>query len=207
VIRRTYVAAAMKIALALIVALATVAHAQVEVGKPAPNFTLKDCAGKEHSLTDFKGKTVVLEWVNHECPFVVKHYSGGNMQKLQKDATAKGVVWLSVCSSAPGKQGNMSGADAGKKCTEVGSNATAYLLDEDGKVGQLYAAKRTPEMYVIDPKGVLVYHGAIDDKKSTDAADIAGAKNYVAAAVEEVLAGKPVTTAKTEAYGCSVKYN
>jgi glutathione peroxidase-family protein len=194
------------LALAVALAVSTATQAQVEVGKPAPNFTLKDCSGKEHSLADFKGKTVVLEWVNHGCPFVVKHYSGGNMQKLQKDATAKGVVWLSVCSSAPGKQGHMTAADAGKKCAEVKSEATAYLLDEDGKVGQLYGAKRTPEMYVVGPDGVLLYHGAIDDKKSTDSADIAGAKNFVVAALENVLAGKPVATPKTEAYGCSVKY-
>jgi len=192
--------------LALALAVSTAAYAQVEVGKPAPNFTLKDCSGKEHSLTDFKGKTVVLEWVNHGCPFVVKHYSAGNMQKLQKDATDKGVVWLSVCSSAPGKQGHMAAADAGKKCAEVGSNATAYLLDEDGKVGQLYGAKRTPEMYVVNADGILVYHGAIDDKKSTDSADIAGAKNFIATALEELAAGKSVSTPKTEAYGCSVKY-
>ena len=196
----------MKKALALLIAVATAAYAQVEVGKPAPDFTLKDCAGKEHKLSDFKGKPVVLEWVNHGCPFVKKHYGPGNMQKLQKDAAAKGVVWLSICSSAPGKQGHMSAADANKMCGEVGAAAAAYLLDEDGKVGQLYGAKRTPEMYVINADGVLVYHGAIDDKKSPDPADIAGAKNYVSVAIEEVLAGKPVSTPKTEAYGCSVKY-
>lgn len=196
----------MKTLIALFAALATVAHAQVEVGKPAPDFTLKDTAGKEHSLSDFKGKVVVLEWVNHGCPFVVKHYSGGNMQQLQKDATGQGAVWLTICSSAPGKQGHMSAEDAAKKKQEVGSNATAYLLDEDGKVGQLYGAKVTPEMYVINSEGVLVYHGAIDDKKSTDVADIEGAKNYVTAALKEVFAGKPVSTPTSTAYGCSVKY-
>ncbi|MDX2081014.1 MAG: thioredoxin family protein [Terrimicrobiaceae bacterium] len=197
----------MKTLIALtVVALASVAHAQVEVGKPAPDFTLKDTTGKEHSLSDFKGKTVVLEWVNHGCPFVVKHYGSGNMQKIQKDATADDVVWLSICSSAPGKQGHMSASDAAAKKKEVGSNATAYLLDEDGKVGKLYGAKVTPEMYVINADGVLVYHGAIDDKKSTDAADIDGAKNYVVAALDEVLAGKPVSTATSTPYGCSVKY-
>ena len=188
------------------VALAGAAFAQPEIGKPAPEFTLTDTTGKSHSLSDFKGKTVVLEWINHGCPFVVKHYSSGNMQKLQTDATGKGVVWLSICSSAPGKQGHMTAADAVKKSEEVGSKATAYLVDEDGKVGKLYDAKSTPEMYVINKEGVLVYHGAIDDKKSTDAADIAGAKNYVTAALNEVLAGKPVTTPSTKAYGCSVKY-
>ena len=196
----------MKKALFLLLAVASFAHAEVQVGQPAPDFTLQDCKGKNISLSDYKGKVVVLEWVNHGCPFVVKHYGSGNMQKLQADATAKGVVWLSICSSAPGKQGHMSPADALKSCGEKKSAATAYLLDESGKVGKQYGAKRTPEMYVLDANGVLVYHGAIDDKKSTDPGDIAGAKNHVAAAIEEVLAGKPVSTPKTEAYGCSVKY-
>jgi hypothetical protein len=128
------------------------------------------------------------------------------MQKLQADSTAKGAVWLSICSSAPGKQGHMSGADAAKKCAEVQSAATAYLLDESGEVGKKYGAKRTPEMYVVNAEGILVYHGAIDDKPSTNPGDIAGATNHVSAALDEVLAGKPVTTPKTEAYGCSVKY-
>ncbi|MFZ4773990.1 MAG: thioredoxin family protein [Terrimicrobiaceae bacterium] len=194
----------MKKSFALLLLLTVSAFAGV--GEPAPDFTLKNCAGKDVSLSDFKGKTVVLEWTNPGCPFVVKHYGSGNMQKLQKEATAKGVVWLSICSSAPGKQGNMSPAEAAKNCAANGSAATAYLLDEDGKVGQLYGAKRTPEMYVINKTGTLVYQGAIDDKKSPDPADIAGAKNYVVTALDEVLAGKPVSTPKTEAYGCSVKY-
>lgn len=197
----------MKTALALFLALATAAHAAVEVGQPAPEFTLKDCSGKDVSLADFKGKTVVLEWVNHGCPFVKKHYSGGNMQKLQADATAKGVVWLSICSSAPGKQGHMSAADAAKMCGEVGSKATAYLIDEDGTVGKKYGAKVTPELFIIDAEGKLVYHGGIDDKKSTDPADIAGATNFVAAALADIAAGKPVSNPKTAPYGCSVKYN
>lgn len=196
----------MKKALFLLLAVASIAHAEVQVGQPAPDFTLPDCTGKNISLSDYKGKVVVLEWVNHGCPFVVKHYGSGNMQKLQADTTAKGVVWLSICSSAPGKQGHMTPADASKTCGEKKTAATAYLLDESGKVGKQYGAKRTPEMYVVDANGVLVYHGAIDDKKSTDPGDIAGAKNHVAAAIEEVLAGKPVSTPTTEAYGCSIKY-
>jgi peroxiredoxin len=198
----------MKITTAIIasLAIASTALAAPEVGKPAPGFTLTDCAGNEHSLSDFAGKVVVLEWVNHGCPFVVKHYASGNMQKLQADAADKGVVWLSICSSAPGKQGHMSAADANAKCDEVGSKAAAYLLDEDGTVGQLYGARTTPEMCVINKEGILVYHGAIDDKPSTDQADIAGATNYVTAAIAEVLEGKPVTTASTKPYGCSVKY-
>jgi peroxiredoxin len=186
----------MKKAFLLLIAAAAIANAGVEVGKPAPDFTLPDCTGKNVSLSDFKGKTVVLEWVNHGCPFVVKHYGPGNMQKLQADSTAKGAVWLSICSCA----------DAAKKCAEVQSAATAYLLDESGEVGKKYGAKRTPEMYVVNAEGILVYHGAIDDKPSTNPGDIAGATNHVSAALDEVLAGKPVTTPKTEAYGCSVKY-
>jgi peroxiredoxin len=199
-----YVPATMKTALTLLLALVTAAFA--EVGDKAPDFTLKSAAGKDVSLADFKGKVVVLEWTNSGCPFVHKHYDSGNMQKLQKEAAAKGVVWLSICSSAPGKQGNITGEDATKLIAANGASPTAYLFDGDGKVGQLYGAKRTPEMYVINKDGVLAYHGAIDDKKSPDPADIAGAKNYVAAALDELLAGKPVSTPKTEAYGCSVKY-
>jgi peroxiredoxin len=194
----------MKNILALLIVLAASAYA--EVGEPAPNFTLKSAAGGDVSLSDFPGKVVVLEWTNSGCPFVQKHYGSSNMQKLQKDATGKGVVWLSICSSAPGKQGNLSAEEAAALCASNGSAATAYLLDGDGKVGRLYGAKRTPEMYVINKEGVLVYHGAIDDKKTPDPADIPGAKNFVAAALDELLAGKPVATPKTEAYGCSVKY-
>jgi peroxiredoxin len=196
----------MKKALFILFATMAIANAEVSIGKAAPDFTLTDCSGKKVSLSDYKGKVVVLEWVNHGCPFVAKHYGSGNMQKLQADATAKGVVWLSICSSAPGKQGYATPADALKKCTETQSAATAFLLDESGEVGKTYNAKVTPEMYVINANGVLVYHGAIDNKKSTNPGDIAGAKNYVAAALDEVLSGKPVSTPKTDAYGCSVKY-
>ncbi len=190
----------------LLLAITTWVHAAAEVGKPAPAFTLTSCESKPVSLSDFKGKVVVLEWTNHSCPFVVKHYGTGNMQKLQADAAAKGVVWLSICSSAPGKQGHGAPADANKACAEKNSAATAYLIDESGATGHAYGAKRTPEMYVINADGVLVYHGAIDDKKSADPADVVKAKNLVAAAIEETLAGKPVSTPKTEAYGCSIKY-
>lgn len=190
----------------LLLALTTWVHAAAEVGKPAPAFTLTSCESKPVSLSDFKGKVVVLEWTNHSCPFVVKHYGTGNMQKLQADATAKGVVWLSICSSAPGKQGYAAPADASKVCAQKNSAATAYLIDESGDTGRAYGAKRTPEMYVINADGVVVYQGAIDDMKSVDPADVAKAKNLVAAAIEETLAGKPVSTPKTEAYGCSIKY-
>ena len=190
----------------LLLAITTWVHAAAEVGKPAPAFTLQSCESKPVLLSDFKGKVVVLEWTNNSCPFVVKHYGTGNMQKLQADATAKGVVWLSICSSAPGKQGHAAPADALKACTERNSAATAYLIDESGDTGRAYGAKRTPEMYVINADGIVVYQGAIDDMKSADPADVAKAKNLVAAAIEETLAGKPVSTPKTEAYGCSIKY-
>jgi peroxiredoxin len=196
----------MKKSLLLLLALATWVHADAEIGKPAPAFTLPTCESKSVSLSDFKGKVVVLEWTNYSCPFVVKHYGSGNMQKLQADAAAKGVVWLAICSSAPKQQGHATPADALKACTERNSAATAYLIDESGATGRAYGAKRTPEMYVINADGILVYKGAIDDKKSVDPADIATAKNLVAAAIDETLAGKPVSTAETEAYGCSVKY-
>jgi len=193
--------------LATILGLVTFSHAaQPEIGQPAPAFTLKDSTGKEHSLADYKGKVVVLEWINHGCPFVKKHYDSGNMQKLQEDATDHGVVWLAVCSSAPEKQGHMTPEAATANLTEVKSNATAYLLDEDGKVGKLYDARTTPEMYIINSDGVLVYAGAIDDKPTANAADIEGAVNYVRTALEEMKEGKPITTAQTKSYGCSVKY-
>ena len=196
----------MKRAILLLLAVTTWAHAEAEIGKPAPAFTLPSCESKTVSLSDYKGKVVVLEWTNYSCPFVVKHYGSGNMQKLQADAAAKGVVWLAICSSAPKQQGHATPADALKACTEKNSAATAYLIDESGATGRAYGAKRTPEMYVINADGILVYQGAIDDKKSVDPADIATAKNLVAAAIEETLAGKPVSTPETEAYGCSIKY-
>jgi peroxiredoxin len=197
----------MKLALlSLLFAVAIVTTQAQHVGKPAPDFTLKDTAGRDVSLSGFKGKTVVLEWTNHGCPFVVKHYQSGNMQKLQKEYTARGVVWLAICSSAPGKQGHMSPQDAAKALADKGAAPSAYLLDEDGKIGRLYGAKRTPEMFIVAKDGTLVYHGAIDDKKSTDASDIATSKNYVAAALDEILSGKPVSLPSTEPYGCSVKY-
>jgi peroxiredoxin len=188
------------------VVLAAPAHAAAVVGQPAPEFTLTDSTGKSHNLASFKGKFVVLEWNNFDCPFVVKHYGSGNMQKLQQAYTGKGVVWLTVNSSAAGKQGHLQPAEVAGKLAERKAAPSAYLLDADGKVGKAYGAKTTPHMYVIDPKGTLVYAGGIDDKPSTDAADIAGARNHVAAALDEALAGKPVSVATSTPYGCSVKY-
>jgi peroxiredoxin len=195
-----------KSTVALLVAAGT-ALAAPQVGQPAPEFTLTDSNGKAHKLSDFKGKFVVLEWLNHGCPFVIKHYESGNMQKLQKEYTGKDVVWLSIASSAPGKQGHMSPEETNKTKADKGSSATAVLRDEDGTVGKLYDAKVTPELYVVDPEGTLIYMGAIDDVKSTDTADVAGAKNYVKQALDEAMAGKPVSEPSTSAYGCGIKYN
>lgn len=176
------------------------------VGSPAPALTLTDTKGKQHNLADYKGKYVVLEWVNFGCPFVKKHYGSGNMQATQKKAVDKGVVWLSVCSSAEGKQGHMSPDDWNDEIAAKKLSSTAVLLDESGAVGKAYGAKTTPHMYIINPAGILIYKGAIDDKPSTNKDDIPGAKNYVLAALDESLAGKPVSAASTQSYGCSVKY-
>jgi protein-disulfide isomerase len=184
---------------------AAAAHA-TKVGDPAPAFTLTDTNGKQHALGDFKGKVVVLEWFNHDCPFVKKHYDSGNMPALQSRYTAKDVVWLSINSSAPGKQGNYTPEQANELSKEKKSGATYVLLDPDGKVGREYGAKTTPHMYVIDGKGVLRYEGAIDSVSSTDQADIKDATNYVASAVDAVMAGKAVDPSVTQSYGCAVKY-
>ncbi len=175
------------------------------VGKPAPNFKLADANGKAVTLSDFRGKTVVLEWHNPGCPFVKKHY-GGNMQKTQAAAAKDGVVWLTINSGAPGKQGHMSGAEAKALVAKVGAKPAAYLLDPRGVVGKAYDAKTTPHMYIIDAKGTLVYAGGIDDKPTANVADIAGARNHVLAALSELKAGKAVSVAASRPYGCSVKY-
>lgn len=170
----------------------------VRVGAPAPAFTAVDSNGKTHNLSDFKGKTVVLEWTNHECPFVKKHYGSGNMQALQKEKTGKGVVWLSVISSAPGQQGNVTPQKANELTKSRNASPTAVLIDADGKVGKLYQARTTPHMYVIDKNGVLQYTGAIDDNSSKNPADAKTANNYVRAAVDSVLKGEPVKTSTTQ---------
>ncbi len=190
----------------LAVSLTSSVRAEAVNGQTAPSFELKDIQGTTHKLSDFKGKVVVLEWINHGCPFIVKHYSKGNMQGLQADYTGKGVIWLSICSSAEGKQGYLTAAEWQAIQTEKGGKATAILLDPEGTVGRLYGAKTTPHMFVINAQGNLVYQGAIDDKPSTDPNDLAGAKNYVKAALDEILAGQPVSTDQTKPYGCGVKY-
>jgi AhpC/TSA family len=182
-------------------------NASVEVGKAAPDFSVTDAQGKTRSLAEFKGKTVVLEWNNPECPFVKKHYNAStNMQTQQKAATSAGVVWLSINSGAPGKQGALDGAAATAKIAALQAAPSAYLLDPQGKVGQAYGAKTTPHMYVIDGSGVLRYAGAIDSIPSADASDIPAATQYVSQALAELKAGKPVSMAVTKPYGCSVKY-
>jgi len=180
--------------------------AGLSIGQPAPEFTATDSNGTSHKLSDFKGKLVVLEWNNPECPYVVKHYEPKNMQKLQETYTTKDVVWLTINSSASGKQGHVTGEQANAYVTEQGAKPTAYLLDADGTIGKLYGAKTTPHMFVINKDGTLAYQGAIDDNDSFKPEDTATAKNYVAAALDSLLAGTPVETAETKAYGCSVKY-
>jgi len=177
-----------------------------DVGKPAPAFSGKNLKGEAVSLSDLKGKIVVLEWVNFDCPFVKKHYSSGNIPKLQQEYTAKDVVWISINSSAAGKQGNYSAADMTARAEKDGNKASQFLLDPEGTIGKAYDAKTTPHLFIINKDGVLVYNGAIDSKKSTDAADIAGADKLFANALDAVIAGKEVTNAKNEPYGCGVKY-
>ncbi len=188
------------------VTLSAAALAGPSVGQPAPAFSAVDSNGKTVSLADFKGRTVVLEWSNDGCPFVKKHYGSGNMQALQKAYTAKNVAWLTVISSAPGKQGHVDGAAANKLSVDRGAVPTAVLLDASGAVGRLYDAKTTPQMFVIDTKGVLAYAGGIDSIPTADADDIAKATPYLKLAVDAVLAGQPVLSPATKPYGCSVKY-
>jgi glutathione peroxidase-family protein len=176
------------------------------IGQKAPDFTLTDANGQTHSLSDFRGKHVVLEWINFQCPFVKKHYDSSNMQNLQETYSRKDVVWLTICSSAPGKQGYYSGQELRDRIAGHKMKSAAYLVDADGKVGRIYGAKTTPHMYVIDDEGALVYAGAIDSNPSARPGDIPGATNYVKAALDAALAGSEVTTRTTAPYGCSVKY-
>jgi peroxiredoxin len=176
------------------------------VGSVAPDFSLTDAKGKTHALSQFKGKYIVLEWFNPQCPFVKKHYGSGNMQKLQQEYTGKGVVWLSIDSSAPGTDGSLTGEEAEKITTAWKAHQTAFLLDPEGKAGRAYGAKNTPHMFVINPEGKIVYEGAIDSKRTPNPADIPNSTNYVKVALDESMSGKPVTTANTQPYGCSVKY-
>jgi len=180
--------------------------AKPEVGQPAPAFSVADTTGKTWSLADLAGKGLILEWTNHDCPYVQKHYGSGNMQALQQEARDAGYVWLSVISSAPGKQGHVSAAEADELTEGRGAAPTAVLLDVDGAMGRAYGAKTTPHMFVIDGAGSLVYMGGIDDRATTDPADVAGAENYVRLALTDLAAGKAVSNPATRPYGCSVKY-
>ncbi|HVO33251.1 MAG TPA: thioredoxin family protein [Elusimicrobiota bacterium] len=192
--------------LALSLGRAPRALAAADIGKPAPDFTATDSHGQSRSLHDYRGKYVVLEWFNASCPFVKKHYNSGNMQELQKIYTGKGVTWLSIVSSAPGAEGFLTADQANAVAQRWKAAPTAILLDPTGAVGRRYEAKTTPDMFVIDPSGNLIYKGAIDDRPSTDPADIKGATNYVSAALEASMARRTVQVAATKSYGCSVKY-
>jgi peroxiredoxin len=182
------------------------AKAPLEIGKPAPDFTGTDSSGKAVKLSELRGKTVVLEWTNHDCPYVVKHYSSGNMQALQKEAVAQGVVWLSIISSAPGTQGHVSPAKANDLTKARDAAPSAVVLDPAGAIGRSYGAVTTPHMYVIDKAGALQYMGGIDDKPTSSQADLKGAKPYVRLALASVVKGEKVADAVTRPYGCSVKY-
>ncbi len=176
------------------------------VGEAAPDFTATDSNGQTHRLADYRGKYVVLEWHNQGCPYTRKHYDSGNMQRLQKEWTQKGVVWLTVISSAPGTQGYVTAPEENDYVKRMHAVPTAVLLDPDGNLGHLYAAKTTPHMYIIDPKGTLIYNGAIDDHPTSDPGDIPNSRNYVSLALTEAMGGQPVADASTRPYGCSVKY-
>jgi hypothetical protein len=175
-------------------------------GELAPDFKGTDSNGKTETLAQYRGKYVVLEWANKGCPFEQKHYKSGNMESLQREWTAKGVVWLSVISSAPGQDGYVTPAEENDYLAQMKAAPTAAILDPSGSIGRLYGAKTTPHMFVIDPQGKLVYEGAIDDQPTPDPASLNGAKNYVSAALEESMSGRPVETPVTRSYGCSVKY-
>jgi peroxiredoxin len=189
-----------------LVATALFAADSPPVGSTAPDISATDSKGKTQTLSQYKGKYVVLEWFNPECPFVKKHYGSGNMQKLQQEFTSKGVVWLTIDSSAPGTEGNLTAEQANAKIAEWKARSTAFLLDPDGKAGRSYGAKNTPHMFIINPEGKVIYEGAIDSKPTANPSDIASATNYVKVALDESLAGKTVTTPSSRPYGCSVKY-
>jgi AhpC/TSA family len=201
----------MKRAIALFAVLAfcltsAISFAGARVGERAPDFTAADIDGQTHKLSDYADKFVVLEWTNRACPYTMKQYSSGNMQNLQREWTGKGVIWLTVQSSAPGTQGYITAPQEKAWLKHINAAPTAVFLDPTGKLGHLYDAKTTPDMYVINPQGILIYEGAIDDHPTTDLSDIKISKNYVSAALSEAMAGKPVSVPTSRPYGCSVKY-
>jgi peroxiredoxin len=195
------------ITIALILCAAPLLIAAAKVGDAAPDFTATASSGKTYRLSSNLGKYVVLEWHNNGCPYVGKQYNSGNMQRLQKEWTAKGVVWLTILSSAPGKQGYVTASEENGYLEKMHAAPTAALLDPTGEIGHLYDAKTSPQMIVINPQGIVIYDGAIDDKPTTDLADVPGATNYVNLALEEAMAGKKIETPATRPYGCSVKYS
>ncbi len=180
--------------------------AAAKVGEAAPDFTATASNGKTVHLSDYRGKYVVLEWHNNGCPYVRKHYNSGNMQRLQKEWTGRGVTWFTVLSSAPGKQGYATASEENDYLAKEHAAPTAALLDPSGQIGHLYDAKTSPQMVVVNPQGIVIYDGAIDDRPTTDLSDVPGAVNYVSLALEQAMAGKPVATPATRPYGCSVKY-
>ena len=209
--RRTFVAGTTLVGLVTVAGrgiLASPAWAAgvAKVGETAPVFNAAATSGRSVSLADQRGKIVILEWTNHDCPYVRKHYESGNMQTLQKEITAQGVVWLTLISSSPGTQGYVSPKEADELTASRKANPTAVLLDPSGAVGKAYGATNTPHMYIVDKAGLLVYAGAIDDRPTTRRADVQGAHNYVRAALEDMAAGRAVQTPVTRAYGCTVKY-
>jgi peroxiredoxin len=190
----------------LLFTLATTAGATLKTGEAAPEFTGVDTAGNSHALSDYRGTPVILEWTNHDCPYVRKHYNSGNMQRQQQAATSQGAVWLSIISSAPGKQGHVTPAQADALTAQRNAMPSAVILDERGDIGRLYGAKTTPHMYIIDADGKLAYKGGIDSIASSNPADIEKATQYVPAALAQVMKGEPVAPSVTRPYGCSVKY-
>ncbi len=182
------------------------AFAGVTVGEKAPDFIGTDTHGITHNLDDYRGKTIILEWTNHECPFVKKHYGSGSMQSLQKEAVEQGIVWLSIVSSAPGRQGYTTAEEANSVIADTESHATERFLDPEGAIGHLYGARVTPHMFIINPDGTLAYDGAIDDMPGPNPKTLDKAHNYVRAALTDLSNGKPIRTAKTSPYGCAIKY-
>jgi peroxiredoxin len=190
----------------LLFTLATSVGAAPQVGEPAPDFTGTDTRGTSQTLSDYRGKTVILEWTNHDCPYVRKHYNSGNMQQQQQDAAGQGAVWLSIISSAPGKQGHVTAAEADALTAQRNAAPSAVILDESGDIGRLYGARTTPHMYIIDAEGKLVYMGGIDSIPSSNPADIEKAVQYVPAALAQMAEGQAIVSSVTRPYGCSVKY-
>ncbi|NOV29728.1 thioredoxin family protein [Methylomonas sp. ZR1] len=192
--------------LSLMLLMPAAAKAEPVVGQPAPAFSAAAAEGGTLSLAALRGKTVILEWTNADCPFVQKHYQSGNIPNLQKQAQSQNIVWLQIISSAPGKQGFVDAATAKKLNQERNATPANTLFDADGAVGKLYGATNTPHLFIIDPNGVLLYKGGIDSIASADQADIATAENYISSALKELAAGKPISKAVTKPYGCTVKY-